>query len=51
MRTAAFVQGVGVAFAHAVPERAAAPLRDVLDRLGAGESGSFLGWRGQPIPW
>ena len=33
------------------PERAAQHLVDVLTRQGPGQTGSFLAWDGQPIPW
>jgi len=33
------------------PERAAAYLLDVLLQQGPDQSGSFLAWDGQPIPW
>ncbi|MFM7085825.1 MAG: SDR family NAD(P)-dependent oxidoreductase [Cyanobium sp.] len=33
------------------PERAAAQLLDVLERRTPGDSGAFLAWDGQPIPW
>ena len=33
------------------PERAAQQLVDVLTRQGPDQTGSFLAWDGQPIPW
>ena len=42
---------MGGAGADVTPEDSAAGLLDVIEGLGEGDSGRFLDWRGQPLPW
>jgi NAD(P)-dependent dehydrogenase (short-subunit alcohol dehydrogenase family) len=37
--------------ADVAPEDAARGLLDVIEGLGAGDTGRFLDWQGQPLPW
>ena len=42
---------MGGAGAEVTPEDAARGLLDVIAGLGEGDSGAFLDWQGQPLPW